>query len=231
MIYNQEDLNIALNNNQEFKRLIETASDLIGAGGRFPAQADQLMRPLLTDPEEFIRLIRATSDLAGVARQFPTQADQLIRPLLTDPEEFKRLIRVALDLIIVARQFPTQADQLIQPLLTDPEEFNRLIKTAGELAEVGRQFPKHAEVFQQPSVEAALTKIKMNSDEAKAYTKGATVSALAGGELSKKLPPEITSHIGDFLGRKHGAKLAQTHKAAHKTATDEEKRQSTLRKR
>ena len=58
----------------------------------------------------------------------------------------------------------------------------------------------------------------------KAYTQGAATGALASG--TPPLPPEIGHHIGSFLDRKTGGRLAQTSKTATETAEEMQKKKN-----
>jgi hypothetical protein len=173
----------------------------------------------LINKKEFKRLIKNSYDLTAVGNNFPNHKDNLIQVLLADPDEFKRVIQDTSNLIAVGNNFPNHKDNLIQVLLADPDEFKRVIQDTSNLIAVGNNFPGHTNILKQASVEEALKIIVKKSDEA--HTRGATIGALASGDASKKLPPEISGHISSFLNRKDGARLAQTNKAASEIAKQE----------
>ena len=112
--------------------------------------------------------------------------------------------------------------------LNNPNEFKRLIKNNFELRETAKRFPGHAEIFTQPTVEQALKAMMLQSKAAQFYTAGAATGALASG--TPPLPPEIGHHIGLFLDRKTGGRLAQTSKTAAETAEDMQNKNKSPRK-
>src|SRR3990167_3420369 len=110
-----EELNSALNNPNEFKRLIENNIDLIHAAERFPVHAETLIQVVLNDPNEFKRLIENNINLRNIAVNFPVHAETLIQVVLNDPNEFKRLIKSNFDLRETAKRFPGHAEIFTQP--------------------------------------------------------------------------------------------------------------------
>ena len=137
---------------------------------------------------------------------------------LNNPNEFKRLIKSNFDLRKTAERFPDHAETLIQVVLNDSNEFKRLIEDNFDLRKTAERFPDHAEIFTQPTVEQALKAMMFQSKAAQSYTAGAAAGALASG--TPRLPPEMGHHIGLFLDRKTGGRLAQTSKTAAETAAE-----------
>ena len=137
----------ALNDPEEFKRLIKDGLDLRKAAEHFPRYADTLINIVLNDPEEFKRLIREPYHLRMAPEDFPRYADTIINIVLNDPEEFKRLIKGWYDLQMAAEHFPRYADTLINIVLNDPEEFKRLIKSRYDLRMAAEDFPRYADTL------------------------------------------------------------------------------------
>jgi hypothetical protein len=73
----------------------------------------------------------------------------------------------------------------------------------------------------------ALNQIKQREPAEIAYTQGATIGALAHGQYSSALPPEISYYIASFLNQTDGSNLAQTNIAAHTLAAIEKSNVST----
>ena len=66
-----------------------------------------------------------------------------------------------------------------------------------------------------------------NNITANSYTQGATAGALIG-----KLPFELSTYVGTFLGRKEGGRLAQTSKLAAQLANEEkDKKMESIRRK
>ncbi|WP_454784145.1 hypothetical protein [Legionella sp. WA2024007413] len=218
-------------NYNDLKQLIENVDDFKSAVRSFPDYEASLVE-FLSEPDVFNRLIKDHKDFMMITRDLPSHKEALITMsrVLSDPEAFDRLIKNNKEFIDTARQYAPYKPDLIRMsrVLSNIEAFDRLIKNEYEFKSIKEAFNKY-NVFKEDNFESQRLQVVQTVSSAKAFTRGATVGALAGGELSQKLPPEVSSYIGSFLGRKDGANLAQTRKEANELAKEEEERQNTLK--
>lgn len=95
--------------------------------------------------------------------------------------------------------------------------------TQKRLDKMSDYFSKYKAIRLNVEIEIQQIKNKITVDS---YTQGATA-----GALSEKLPFELSTYVGSFLGRKEGGRLAQTCKLAAQIANEEQDRKIEAIKR
>lgn len=98
MINNLVELNAALNNEDEYKRLVQNSLDLERASKQFPEYADALIQPLFANQKIYDRIIGTSVHLERIGKQFPEYAYELIQQLLANQKQYNNVIMNSLDL-------------------------------------------------------------------------------------------------------------------------------------
>lgn len=183
------------------------------------------LESIFASPEKFKETVKDFLTLMSLATKHPDFKDRLIEYVLNDPDEFNRLIKNSTHLASLAKEFPNHRQKIIERVLTDEVEFTRLVKRPSDLKILATEFPGNAKILNQTTIAdavAMITNIKLSGP----YTQGAA----AGFFTAKNIPLEIGSHIGTFLDRKDGARLARTTKMAAETAKGEQEHARSRKK-